>query len=117
MTIREEPSLGYTLDHVQKFLDGRIDIQEFWEPFPAILAFYHDYPEDPAHRLSYFWRRNDFNVRSIVQWGNTDAEPGYREYLSLWFDALRKPESEWRNIVKRKGWVLEDIDPDWDKLA
>jgi hypothetical protein len=74
------------------------------------------FPEDPAHRLSYFWRRNAFNVQSIVQWGNADAEPGYREYLRLWLEALHKPDDEWRDIVRRKGWALEDIDPDWDKI-
>lgn len=115
MTTAEEPTLEYTLDHVRDYLEGRIDIQAFWAPFPAILAFYHDYPEDPAHRLSYFWRHNSGNVRSIVEWGNADAEPGYREYLRLWLDALQKPEEEWREIVRRKGWALEDIDPDWDK--
>ncbi|HUF54472.1 MAG TPA: hypothetical protein VMR52_11960 [Dehalococcoidia bacterium] len=54
-------------------------------------------------------------MRSIVQSGHTDMEAGYREYLRLWLDALRKPEDEWQEIVKRKGWALEDIVPDWDK--
>ena len=54
-------------------------------------------------------------IMAIAQWGNIEAEPGYREYLKLWLDALQKPDEEWREIVERKGWVLEDIDPDWDR--
>ena len=115
MRISEEPSLEYTIDHVQKYLDGRIDIKAFWKPFPDILRLYFEYPEDPSHRLAYFWRRNSFNVRSIVQVGHAEMEPGYREYLTLWLGALQKPEEEWQEIVKRKGWALDDIDPDWDK--
>jgi hypothetical protein len=115
MTNQKEPTLEYTIDHARKYLTGLIDIRQFWDAFPGILAFYHEYPEDPSHRLSYFWRRNSANVQFIVRFGHSEMEAGYREYLSLWLDALQKPEEEWQDIVNRKGWVLEDIDPDWDK--
>ncbi len=42
--IKGEPTPGYTVEHVKKYLEGRIDIREFWEPFPDILEFYHSYP-------------------------------------------------------------------------
>jgi hypothetical protein len=84
MRTKDEPTLEWTIHHVTDYLDGRIDIKDFWEPFPEILAFYldHDYPEEPSHRLAYFWRRNSFNVRSIVQSGHTDMEAGSSSELT-----------------------------------
>ncbi len=117
MRISSEPTLEWTIRHVKDYLEGRINIRRFWRPFSGILNYYidHDFPTDPSHRLSYFWRTNSRDVRGIVQWGDVEAEPEYREYLKLWLDALQRPEEEWREIVKRKGWVLEEYDPDWDK--
>lgn len=115
MQLSGEPTLEWTIHHVKDYLEGRIDVWRFWKPFPPIVKYYDDYPEDPADRLCYFWRRNMANVMAIAKWGNAEAEPGYRDYLTLWLDALLKPEEEWHEIVKRRGEVLQEYDPDWDK--
>ncbi len=103
------------MEHIRSYLEGRIDLEQLWQPIPGILNSYADAPDDPNERLPYFWGRAASFALTIVRFGYEEDEPDFRVYMERWLDALQRPDEEWREIVSRKGRPLEENVPDWDR--
>lgn len=107
------PTLEWSIEHLDGYVRGALDIQEFWKPFPAALEAYSDYPADPYDRLPYYWRRVARSIGNIIRLGY-DEDEDFSNYMRRWLDALRMDKTHWDAIVRRKGQPLMDNDEDWD---
>lgn len=108
------PTLESSIEHLDNYVRGALNIQEFWKPFPAALEAYADYPADPYDRLPYYWRRVAGSIGNIIRLGY-DEDEDFSNHMKRWLDALRMDKAQWDAIVARKGSPLIDNVEDWDK--
>jgi hypothetical protein len=106
------PTLAWTIQHLDDYVSRRIDIDEFWQPFPGILQAYLNHPVDPHDRLPYYWREMSRGVGNILRLGY-EEDDDFRNYTLRWLDALRMDKERWDAIVDLKGRPLVDNVPDW----
>ena len=107
------PTLEWSIEHLENYVRGSLDIHQFWQPFPEVLEAYADRPADPYDRLPYYWRMVARAVGNIIRLGYLEDQD-FRDYMRRWLDALRMDKARWDDIVRRKGRPLEDNVRDWD---
>jgi hypothetical protein len=112
-----DPTADWAREHTRRYLDGEIELQEFWDPLALLVSRNVDRWDDPHDRVLYFARRLVPFCVGALEWGYNEPDDitMLRDFLAQWVDGLGRAEEEWSEIVRRKGRPLEYWDVGkWD---